>query len=76
MNKTELIAAVAEKAGLSKKDADAIALDEFSVFRVRQDREYVGDFEREISKLEKKLKRAQRALSRKYESKKKGGRAI
>ncbi len=41
---------------ISKKDADAIALDEFSVFRVRQDREYVGDFEREISKLEKKLK--------------------
>ena len=29
-----------------------------------------------IRKLEKKLKRAQRALSRKYESKKKGGRAI
>ena len=41
---------------ISKKDADAIALDEFSVLRVRQDREYVGDFEREISKLEKKLK--------------------
>lgn len=35
---------------VSKKNADAKALNEFSEFRAKQDAEYVGDFEREVSK--------------------------
>ena len=31
---------------VSKKDADAKALREYSEFRIKQDREYIGDFER------------------------------
>lgn len=38
---------------ISKKQADKKALKEFDSFRIRQDREYVGDFEREVKKLEK-----------------------
>ena len=36
---------------VSKKDADSKALDEYSKFRVRQDREFIGDFERATAKL-------------------------
>lgn len=39
---------------ISKKQADKKALAEYAEFRVRQDREYVGDFEREVKKLEDK----------------------
>ena len=42
---------------ISKKDADAKALNEFAEFRVKQDAEYIGDFEREvIEKAKNKLK--------------------
>lgn len=37
---------------VSKKQADKKALAEYAEFRIRQDREYVGDFEREVKKLE------------------------
>lgn len=37
---------------ISKKQADKKALAEYAEFRIRQDREYVGDFEREAKKLE------------------------
>lgn len=37
---------------ISKKQADAKALKEYDVFRVRQDQEYVGDFEKIAKKLE------------------------
>lgn len=36
---------------ISKKQADTKALAEYTDFRVRQDREYVGDFEKEIKRL-------------------------
>ena len=35
---------------VSKKDADTKALAEYSEFRIKQDAEYIGDFERETSK--------------------------
>ena len=35
---------------ISKKDADAKALNEYSEFRIKQDAEHIGDFEREVSK--------------------------
>jgi len=37
---------------LSKKQADDKAIAEYTKFRIRQDKEYIGDFEREIKKLE------------------------
>ena len=37
---------------ISKKQADKKALAEYEDFRIRQDKEYIGDFEREIKKLE------------------------
>jgi hypothetical protein len=37
---------------ISKKRADTKALKEYDVFRVRQDREYIGDFEKIAKKLE------------------------
>jgi len=37
---------------ISKKQADTKALKEFDEFRVQQDREYVGDFEKEVKRLE------------------------
>lgn len=39
---------------ISKKAADTKALAEFEEFRVRQDQEYVGDFEKEVKRLEGK----------------------
>ena len=42
MNKTELIAAVAEKAELSKKDAEAVQLVGFGSFEVKARAERVG----------------------------------
>ena len=41
---------------ISKKDADEKAISEYTEFRVKQDTEYVGDFEREVSKAIAKLK--------------------
>jgi len=35
---------------ISKKDADAKALNEYAEFRIKQDAEHIGDFEREISR--------------------------
>ena len=35
---------------ISKKDADTKALNEYSSFRIKQDAEHIGDFEREASK--------------------------
>ena len=37
---------------ISKKQADAKALAEYDVFRVQQDKEFIGDFEREAKRLE------------------------
>ena len=37
---------------VSKKDADAKALQEYSEFRIKQDREYIGDFEKTAAKLQ------------------------
>ncbi len=37
---------------ISKKQADRKALAEYADFRIRQDQEYVGDFEREVKQLE------------------------
>lgn len=39
---------------ISKKQADKKALAEYADFRIRQDQEYIGDFEREVKKLEDK----------------------
>lgn len=39
---------------VSKKQADKKALTEYEDYRIRQDREYIGDFEREVKKLEGK----------------------
>ena len=39
---------------ISKKKADAKALNEYDTFRVQQDAEYVGDFEKEVKRLEEK----------------------
>ena len=41
---------------ISKKDADTKALKEFSEFRIKQDKEYIGDFEREVRETIKKIK--------------------
>jgi len=38
--------------GVSKKDADRHAMAEYAEFRVRQDREFVGDFEQEMKRIE------------------------
>lgn len=38
---------------VSKKQADTKAVAEFDEFRIRQDREYIGDFEKSIKRLEK-----------------------
>lgn len=37
---------------ISKKQADKKALAEYDEFRIRQDEEYIGEFEREVKKLE------------------------
>lgn len=37
---------------ISKKQADTKALAEYAVFRVQQDKEFIGDFEREAKRLE------------------------
>lgn len=37
---------------ISKKQADAKALSEYEEFRIRQDKEFVGDFEKEVKRLE------------------------
>ena len=37
---------------ISKKTADTKALAEYDKFRIRQDREFVGDFEKEVKRLE------------------------
>lgn len=37
---------------ISKKAADAKALAEFDEFRIRQDKEFIGDFEKEVKRLE------------------------
>lgn len=37
---------------ISKKQADKKALAEYAEFRIRQDKEYIGDFEREVKQLE------------------------
>lgn len=42
---------------ISKKAADAKALAEYDEFRIRQDREFVGDFEKEVKRLEDKNER-------------------
>jgi hypothetical protein len=38
---------------ISKDEADTKALEEFSEFRIRQDAEYIGDYEKAIASIEK-----------------------
>ena len=42
---------------VSKTDADEFAISEYSEFRIRQDREYLNDFDKEIKNLELKQKK-------------------
>ena len=42
---------------ISKKQADTKALAEYDVFRVQQDKEFIGDFEKEAKRLEEKDER-------------------
>ena len=39
---------------ISKKQADTKALAEYDMFRVQQDKEFIGDFEKEAKRLEAK----------------------